>query len=68
MQSTTGTLSRLSGRDRNKIAHIINGNRGQRGRGITCMYWNKGPSSLQNKMLDIATIMDRHKPHILGLG
>ena len=68
MQSTSGKLSRLSGRDRNKIAHITHGNRGQRGKGITCLYWNKGPSSLQNKMLDIATIMDRHKPHILGLG
>ena len=32
------------------------------------MYWNKGPSALHNKMLEIETIIDKHKPHILGLG
>ena len=53
---------------RNKMAHITNGNRGQRGRGVTCLYWNKGPSFSTNKMLDIETIVQAHKPHILGLG
>ena len=53
---------------RNKMAHITNGNRGQRGRGVTCLYWNKGPSFLTNKMLDIETIVQAHKPHSLGLG
>ena len=32
------------------------------------MYWNKGPAFLVNKQLDIKNIIDRHKPHILGLG
>ena len=52
----------------NQMAHSINGNRGQRGKGITCAYWNKGPSLLINKQSDIKSIIDRHKPHILGLG
>ena len=52
----------------NKLAHILNGNRNQRGKGITCAYWNKGPSLLKNKQLDIKTLLEDHKPHILGLG
>ena len=50
------------------MAHTTNGNRGQRGKGINCVYWNKGPSFLCNKQLDIETIVERHKPHVLGLG
>ena len=46
----------------------MQGNRGQRGRGITCLYWNKGPSLLTNKQADIQSIIADHKPHILGLG
>ena len=52
----------------NKIAHITSGNRGQRGRGIKCLYWNKGPSFLTNKQQDIESIKAANKPHILGLG
>lgn len=61
-------FSRLPQAKQNKMAHITNGNRGQRGKGITCLYWNKGPSFLTNKQLDIETIISSHKPHILGLG
>ena len=53
---------------RNRLNHSYNGNRGQRGRGITCVYWNKGPSHLINKQLDIHDIIKDHQPHILGLG
>jgi hypothetical protein len=66
--SSFRTYSWISRTDRNKMAHITNGNRGQRGRGITCVYWNKGPSFLCNKQLDIETILETHKPHVLGLG
>ena len=52
----------------NQSIHSINGNRGNRGKGITCIYWNKGPSLLINKQEDIKTVIERHKPHILGLG
>ena len=55
-------------KQRNKLIHILNGNRERRGRGINCVYWNKGPSFLVNKQLDIKDIVDRHKPHLLGLG
>ena len=55
-------------KQRNKLIHIINGNRERRGRGINCVYWNKGPSFLVNKQMDIKNIVERHKPHILGLG
>ena len=58
----------LSRKQRNKIAHTCHGNRGHRGKGITCLYWNKGPSFLSNKQLDIETLIAAHKPHILGLG
>ena len=64
----TSTLFWLNRKERNKITHIINGNRGQRGKGINCIYWNKGPAFLCNKQLDIETIIEAHKPHILGLG
>ena len=63
-----GTSSWLTRRDRNRLAHLTYGNRNHRGKGVTCMYWNKGPSALHNKMLEIETIIDKHKPHILGLG
>ena len=52
----------------NKLAHIFNGNRENRGKGLTCIYWNKGPSLLVNKQDDILTVIRDHKPHIIGLG
>ena len=70
---TTGTVTTISHpwcnhREMNKLMHIYNGNRERRGRGINCIYWNKGPAFLANKQLDIKTIVEEHKPHILGLG
>ena len=50
------------------MAHIKNGNNCQRGKGVTCVYWNKGPSFLKNKMLDIETIVQTHKPHVPSIG
>ena len=41
------------------------GNRKERG--IKILHWNKGPSYLENKYNDIETIIDGHKPHVLGL-
>ena len=58
----------LSRKERNRIAHTTNGNRGKRGQGITCLYWNKGPSLLTNKHQDLETLLADHHPHILGLG
>ena len=58
----------LCKRKLNKLAHIYYGNRGQRGKGFNCLYWNKGPSLLKNKQLDIETVIGQYKPHILGLG
>ena len=52
----------------NSMNHSLHGNRGKRGKGITCMYWNKGPSLLTNKQNDIQSVISDHKPHILGLG
>ena len=64
----TGKFSWISRIDRNKLTHSTNGNRNQRGNGMTCLYWNKGSSFLSNKMLDIENIIASHKPHIFGLG
>ena len=60
----------LGRKERNKLHHIKHGNRGRdmKRKGIQCLYWNKGPSFLVNKHLDIETIIAEHKPHILGLG
>ena len=41
--------SRLTSRDRNFLAKIVNGNRGAMGTGIKLLHWNKGPSFLHNK-------------------
>ena len=63
--SGTPYLDWLDKRQRNKLTHIIFGNRGQRGKGINGPYWNKGPAHLVNKQLDIETIIGNHKPQIL---
>ena len=54
--------------EKNKLAHILNGNKNQRGTGIKYLYWNKGSSFLFNKMEEISSIIQTHKPHIFGLG
>ena len=61
------TPSRLTSKDRNCYAKMVNGNRGARGAGIKLLHWNKGPSYLQNKHHDIETIIAGHHPHVLGL-
>ena len=65
---TFAFTSWLTRRQRNKLNHILTGNRGQRGNGINITYWNKGPSFLSHKQQDIETIIATHKPLILGLG
>ena len=61
------TPSRLTSRDRNFLAKMINGNRGTRGAGIKLLHWNKGPAFLHNKHDEIETIIAGHHPHVLGL-
>ena len=58
---------RLSGRQRNFLAKMVNGNRGSRGAGIKLVHWNKGPSFLRNKSEEIETVIANHHPHVLGL-
>ena len=54
------TPSRLTSRDRNFLAKMINGNRGSRGAGIKLLHWNKGPAFLHNKHDEIETIIAGH--------
>ena len=61
------TPCRLSSRDRNFYAKMVNGNRGARGSGLKLLHWNKGPAFLQNKHTEIETIIAGHHPHVLGL-
>jgi hypothetical protein len=68
LMSTTTIFIWMTRAQINKLSHALHGNRGQRGRGITCMYWNKGPSFLTNKQNIIQSIVAEHRPHILGLG
>ena len=65
---TSGAYPHFNEKQLNRLIHTINGNRGLRGKGMVCAYWNKGPSFLTRNQLDIETIISTHKPHILGLG
>ena len=58
----------LTRKQHNKVMHSLMGNRQGRRTGIKCMYWNKGPSLLQNKQIEIGTLINEHKPHVFGLG
>ena len=53
--------------ERNSLAKATFGNRSQQGRGIKCVVWNKGSSLLQNKHLEVESIIESNHPHILGL-
>ena len=61
------TPCRLSSKDRNFYAKMVNGNRGARGSGLKLLHWNKGPAFLHNKHTEIETIIAGHHPHVLGL-
>ena len=66
-KSSANSASQLTRKDRNTLAKMTYGNRGLRGRGIKLLHWNKGSSYLQNKYHEVETIIDGHKPHVLGL-
>jgi hypothetical protein len=66
-QSSTQFVYQLTRKERNFLARILHGNRGQRGRGIKLLHWNKGSSYLTNKHHEIENIIEGHKPHVLGL-
>ena len=57
----------LTKQQTNSKVKAKNGNRGQRGRGIKIVTWNKGNSLLQNKHPEIENVIASHHPHILGL-
>lgn len=68
-QKPTEKIFSISTRQRNKEAHIINGNRGaRRGISINICYWNKGSADLQNRKDFIAEVINKEKPHALGIG
>ena len=66
-QHLLAPTSWLSVKDRNRLIKSLNGNRGQRGRGIKLLAWNKGSSLLQNKHNEVEAIIAGHQPHVLGL-
>ena len=49
----------------NFLARYKYGNK--REHGIKIVHWNKGPSLLENKRNDIEALVQKHRPHILGL-
>ena len=51
--------------DSNFLARYTYGNR--REHGIKIVHWNKGPSHLENKMDDVEALVEKYRPHILGL-
>ena len=59
--------SRITSKQRNFLAKIVNGNRGSWGPGIKLLHWNKGPSFLHNKQDEIEAMISLHHPHVLGL-
>ena len=48
--------------------HSLFGNREKNEKGMTCLYWNKGSAFLENKQMEIGTLIKTHKPHLFGLG
>ena len=46
-------------------ARYINGNRNEKG--IRILHWNKGSSFLVNKKDEIETVIEKYRPHIMGL-
>ena len=59
------TVSWITAKKRNSITRMTHGNRKEKG--IKIIHWNKGPSYLENKYNEIETIIDGHRPHVLGL-
>ena len=51
--------------DCNFWAKYVNGNKKEKG--IRIMHWNKGSSFLHNKINEIETVIEKYRPHILGL-
>ena len=51
--------------DHNFFARYVNGNKKEKG--IKLMHWNKGASFLRNKKDEIETVIEKYKPHVLGL-
>ena len=55
----------LSNVKRNKLAHILYGNK--KANGIRICHWNKGPGFLRNKIPEISEIVNDLHPHIIGI-
>ena len=55
----------LSSKERNKIAHIINGNI----HGMKVSFWNKGSAYISNpnKLVELESLLQQHKPHVFAL-
>jgi hypothetical protein len=52
---------------RNRAMHAKEGNKAGRDY-VKLTYWNKGPSNMKNKQLDIEQVIKKAEPDILGLG
>ena len=52
-------------RNANKISHMTFGN--IKSKSVTILHWNKGNALFINKMDDILTIIERHKPKIMSI-
>ena len=52
----------------NKMMHIQNGNRREKGCPMTLCYWNKGSAHLENRRESITDLIRDYKPHVLGIG
>ena len=61
-------LAYLTRQQRNKLNHMIYGNRNtSRGKQLITLYWNKGNSHMFRKIEDIKTLVSQNQPHIFGL-
>ena len=58
----------MTRKQHNKLMHSLFGNREKNEKGMTCLYWNKGSAFLENKQMEIGTLIKTHKPHLFGLG
>ena len=64
-KNVCSTFTFMTRKQHNKLMHSLIGNKERRGKGINCMYWNKGSAFLENKQVEIGTLIKKHKPHFL---
>ena len=49
----------------NKVVHATNGNKSNSNKGLRLATWNLGPAYLENKMIELESVIESMRPHLL---